>query len=393
MNGLYLHVPFCLQKCHYCNFVITLDRRESQRERFFAALFKEIDQTKNRYGRLRFDTFYLGGGTPSLLAYGELERLVAYIHEHFDFKPGFEFTCEFNPGDADLEKIRNFKKCGINRISLGAQAFQDHLLRDTGRLHSVSDTYKTVGLLKEAGFSNLSFDLISGLPGQTLEEFRHNLHETIKLGASQLSFYDLEIHEGTKWGQHLKSVILRPQDEESPKEKMLRYAQHDNLKLLNENQRLQFFQSAIEMMTTAGYSQYEVSTFAKPGFESRHNLIYWNNGEYLGLGPGAYSYLNGIRYQLARDVPGYLQKCESGNWKADVEDVLTDEQKEIETLMTGLRLQKGVDLRGLKFIRRRINSKIQQLIEENLLTQDKGRIFLTPRGSFLIESLYRFLIP
>ncbi len=371
MSGLYLHLPFCAQKCGYCNFVITLDRRENFRARFLNALEKEMARARQRYGLLVFDTLYLGGGTPSLLTAREMSRVMEAVHCHFKIKSGAEITCEFNPGDADQAKIKIFRDLGINRVSLGVQAFQNPLIKKTGRLHSVEDTYSTVLLLKESGISNLSFDLISGLPDQTFEDFQNSLEQTITLGAKQLSFYDLEIHENTPWGL--------------PREK-------EKLQLLDDDGRARNFQCAVEMMTGAEYTQYEISTFAKPGFESRHNLIYWNNQEYLGLGPGAYSYLEGVRYQFAPDVPRYLSKCESEDWQADSEDRLTEEEKETETLITGLRLPGGVDLQDFPLIRERITPRIKELILNQLLTERGTRVALTARGRALVESTFKFLI-
>lgn len=371
MQGLYVHLPFCAQKCGYCNFVITLDRREDFRARFFRALEKETEHMVSRYGRLTFDTFYLGGGTPSLLTEEEMTQLIQKMRGAFQIKSGAEITCEFNPGDADRRKIEAFRDLGINRVSLGVQSFQESLIKRTGRLHSVKDIYETVRLLNEAGITNISFDLISGLPGQSFEDFRHSLKETIALGAKQLSFYDLEIHDNTPWG------IER---------------QNGKLEMLGEDGREKNFKLAAELLSSAGYVQYEVSTFAQPGFESRHNLIYWNNGNYLGLGPGAYSYLQGNRFQLAGNVGRYLFKCEAGDWIPDTSDVLTDEEKEIETLITRLRLPEGIRLKDFPIIASRLRPRIQFLVHEELLQETKGHISLTARGRALVESVFGYLI-
>lgn len=370
MKGLYLHIPFCAQKCHYCNFVITLDRRPEFRERFFKALEAEILHAASRYGRLIFDTVYLGGGTPSLLSAEEMARAIENVKKNFEIKPGAEFTCEFNPGDADAEKIAAFRDLGINRVSLGVQAFQDPIVRAANRNHTVQETCRTVEMLRVAGISNLSFDLISGLPGQTEHDFETSLRRTAELDAKQLSFYDLEIHDNTPWG-HEK--------------------QKGSLGLLNEEGRARNYQRAVDIMTSSGYVQYEISTFAKPGFESRHNLIYWRNQEYLGLGPGAYSYLDGVRYQTAPDMGRYLFKCENADFAPDTEDRLTEEEKETETFMTGLRLPGGVDLAEFPIIRGHLEPLIQTLVLELLLSVQGTRICLTAKGRALVESVFKFL--
>lgn len=371
MRGLYIHIPFCLQKCHYCNFVITLDRTPAARDRFFRAFEAEVKHARESYGRLEFDTVYYGGGTPSLLEADEIEKLAGLVRDYFTLRSGAETTFEFNPGDADPNKIEAFKKCGMNRVSLGVQAFQNSHIRTAGRLHSVEDTYKTIEMLNGAGIENISFDLIAGLPEQTQDDFEFSLRETVKLSASQLSLYDLEIHDQTFWG----------------KEKAAK-----RLKLPEEEKRAEFFAAAVKNMTEAGYSQYEISTFAKPGRESRHNLIYWHNQEYLGLGPGAFSYLQGKRFQLAKDFPGYLDKCARADWNPDFEEILTAEKKEIETLITGLRLEKGITLENYALIRPLLENRVPALIECQLLEREGGRIRLTPKGRFLAEQTFSLLI-
>lgn len=369
-RGLYLHLPFCLQKCHYCDFVITLDRTSSMRERFLKALESEIRHAARQYGRLSFETLYLGGGTSSLLIEDELAQIAGWVGESFDFAPGYEFTMECNPGDVDRGKAVFFKEIGINRVSLGVQAFQDHLLRAAGRHHTVADIEATLRFLKDEAVENISFDLIAGLPDQTLNEFQESLKQTLDLGARQLSFYDLDLKENTAWGiQHQKG----------------------RFKAADEKAREAFFALAVDRMTQAGYGHYEVSTFAKPGYESRHNLLYWRNQEYLGLGPGAYSFLQGLRYQVAADVPAYFKKADSGNWEASNANRLNPEEQEKESLITGLRLQEGLNLEALPLLKDRLQNPIQQLMDEDLIALSASKIRLTRRGCFLAESIFKYL--
>jgi oxygen-independent coproporphyrinogen III oxidase len=371
MRGLYLHVPFCHQKCFYCDFVITLQLSQDARKRFFEALKKEIGRAAARYGKLIFSTLYIGGGTPSLLSADEMTRLTTEVREHFDFEPGFEFTCEMNPGDADLAKLRAFREIGVNRVSLGAQAFQERLLKEMGRHHGVREIADAVQMIRNAGIENISLDLISGLPHQSLQDFHESLKKTVELQPSQVSLYDLEIRDRTPWG------ILHQKGELNP---------------AGEDLRAEMFQTAIDVLTDAGYVQYEISTFSKPGFESRHNLIYWNNQEYLGLGPGAFSYMKGERSQFSFEVPQYLEKCEAEKWEPEVKDRLNEEEKETETLVTGLRLTHGVDLESFRKIRPKIESRLAELEEGNLVTRAGSRIALTPRGRFLAERTFSLLI-
>ena len=386
MRGLYIHIPFCETRCHYCNFVTTAEHSPDLRARFFKALSAEILQSHERYGRpvktgeprpaiqaghLSFDTLYLGGGTPSSLSIPELRRLVEGIHASFEFKDGYEFTCEFNPGDGDESKLTVLHKIGVNRISLGCQAFRDTILQRLGRRHTVRDIEETVANLRKSGITNLSFDLMMRLPGQTLEDFRESVQKCIELGASQVSLYDLEVHAETPYGKLQKEGALD---------------------LPGEEEHARMYESAIERLTGAGYEHYEISNFARPGRASRHNLIYWHNQEYRGLGPGAFTYLNGIRSQFAPDLVRYLEKCEAGDWENDMEDRLSEEEKETETLVTGLRLCEGVVPLSFPKIYPALEDRLKTLQAEGLLEIAGGNTRLTTRGKFLSEDIFGFLL-
>ncbi len=370
-KGLYLHIPFCQVKCHYCNFVITLDQSERMRERFFAALEFEAAEASRRFGKLQFETFYWGGGTPSVLRAEEMKRIFLKIRELFQFSETPEITLEMNPGDVSKEKITACRNLGVNRASVGAQAFQDSLLEKMGRPHRAEAIGQTFSLLREQGFENISLDLIFRLPGQTLEDFQASLHDALALSPAQVTLYDLEVHEKTRFGILQKEGCLALPDEEL---------------------HFRMFELAVKTLESAGYRHYELLSFAKPGFESRHNQLYWDNQEYLGLGPGAFSYMNGVRYQFAKDVPQYLKKCETGDWTPDVLDVLTDEQKEMETLLTGLRLDRGIDLHRIPGLRDALASGFRELEEAGLLESRESRIRLTFKGRALAESVFSFLV-
>ena len=325
----------------------------------------------DHYGPLSFETLYLGGGTPSSLSLSELKRLLEKVRATFRFKKGYEFTCEFNPGDGDEAKLKALCEIGVNRISLGCQSFQDEILQRLGRRHTVRDIEETVLKIRQAGIRNISFDLMLRLPGQTVEDFRDSLRQCIALEASQVSLYDLEVHEETPFGK-----IQR----------------EGGLDLPVEAGHARMYESAIEMLAGAGYEHYEISNFAKPGLASRHNLLYWHNQEYLGLGPGAFTYLNGIRSQFAPDLDRYLEKCEAGDLKNDTEDKLSDEEKETETLVTGLRLREGVAPASFSKIYPVIKDRIKTLCDEGLLESGGENIRLTTRGKFLSEDVFSFLL-
>lgn len=371
-TGLYLHIPFCRVKCHYCNFVITLDRSASMRERFLSALEKEISMARTRYGDLFFETLYFGGGTPSALDTGEFSRVVNALRGSFSLEALKEFTVEINPGDVDAEKIKAFKKQGVNRASVGAQAFQQPLLETMGRPHGASEIHETVKLLKKEGIENISLDLIFRLPGQDVNAFCASLDEALSLEPAQMTLYDLEVHEKTRFGLMQKK---------------------GGLALPGEDAHFEMFEKAAEKLRAAGYRHYELLSFARPGFESRHNMLYWENQDYLGLGPGAFSYLEGTRYQFSESVPQYLKKCEAGDWVPAVSDTLTPAKKEVESLLTGLRLDRGVDLRAFPLIHESLKPVLAELVGGGLIAAEGERIFLTFRGRALAETVFLRLTP
>lgn len=368
---MYVHIPFCRSRCHYCNFISVGSPSGEFRERFFKALFDEIRETRERYGGLSFGTLYLGGGTPSFLSVREMTALFEEIRKYFDIAADAEITCEWNPGDGEEEKFGILKVLGVNRLSLGAQSFQDPLLSRLGRRHSVYDTLKTLEKIHKASIDNISFDLMLRIPKQTLPDFKGSLDRCIELGASQVSLYDLEVHNSTLFGSlQEKGELLLPDEEE-----------HAGM-----------YQAACDTLVGAGYEHYEISNFAKPGFASRHNLIYWRNREYLGLGPGAFSYLGGVRFQFAGDVTRYLKKCEAGEWQNDQEDVLSDVEREAETFAMGLRLKEGVSPADFPTLYPELRKRVDTLEREGLLEQAAEKIRLTAGGQFLSEDVFGFLL-
>jgi len=371
MRGLYIHIPFCSTRCHYCNFVTTAEYTPGLRERFFRALFSEIKHARETYGPLAFDTLYFGGGTPSCLTAREMEGLISEAQTAFEFKTGYEFTYEFNPGDGEETKLRALATVGVNRISLGCQSFDDEILHRLGRRHKVQGILETVAKIREAGIQNMSFDLMLRLPGQTVAGFRDSVRRCIELGASQVSLYDLEVHQETRFGELQKE---------------------GDLDLPSEEDHARMYESAIELLTGAGYNHYEISNFARPGLASRHNLAYWHNQEYLGLGPGAFTYLNAIRSQFAPDLVRYLEKIENGEWKNDTEDRLSAEEQEKETLVTGLRLREGVRPALFPKILPALQGRFDALCKDGLMERTGEHVRLTDRGKFLSEDVFNFLL-
>lgn len=369
--GLYVHIPFCKKRCRYCNFVSSENTSPEFRSLFFSALFDQMKECRNRVSGLTFSTVYIGGGTPSFLSTPELTWLFEEIRENFDVVKDAEITCEWNPGDGEEMKFSVLRILGVNRISLGTQSFQDSLLARLGRQHRVYDSLKTVEKIQNAGIRNISMDLMLRIPGQQVEDVAESLQRCVELGAAQVSLYDLEIHEGTFFGiLDQKGVLPLPDEEEHAR----------------------MYQTAAEVLGSAGYEHYEISNFAKPGLASRHNLLYWNNQEYIGLGPGAYSYFGGMRYQFAGDVPGYIEKCMTKNWQNDQEDVLSDVEKETETFTMALRLERGVVPERFPRIYPGLCERVRSLSKEGLLQSSQGLLRLTERGKCLSEDVFAFLL-
>jgi len=371
MLGLYVHIPFCARKCHYCDFAITTDRSVSMRERFFKALTLEVRRAADLHGRLVFDTLYLGGGTPSEMTPEETASVFSLLRECFDFIPGAEITFEMNPGDGSPRKLETLRRLGVNRISLGAQSFQDRILRTIGRIHHVGDILQTFEMLRTYGFGNINLDLIARLPEQSCEDFEDSLRRTIALRPEQVTVYDLDVKEGTVFGVLQARGRLVLSDEET----------HERMALSTET-----------LLKDAGYRQYELCTYARPGFESRHNLVYWTGGHYLGFGPGAVSYMEDARFQLAADNDTYVRKCLAKDWGSSFREVLTPQKHELELLITLLRLEEGIDLEWFEAIRKRLETEVDLLVSGGLLERTGSRVLFSPRGRLVAEGVFAELV-
>ena len=320
--GLYLHVPFCSSRCSYCDFATGLYQGELA-ERYVRALVDEI--RASRFRGERVDTIYFGGGTPSLLEPGQLHRLLVTLHDHFEIDDASEITLEINPGSVTEEKLRAFRSLGINRASFGAQTFDDAELAKLGRSHSVADTLKTFTDLGRAGFTNVSFDLIAGLPGQTLSGWQRNIKQALELFPEHLSFYLLEVHQGTPLAEHIRRGIQPVPD--------------DDLAGV-------MYQWMLDQASVAGYEHYEISNLCRPGYHSRHNVKYWTAAPYYGFGCSSHSYDGELRrWSNHRDVLKYVETIESGLSPVVEEQQLSQTDVRAEALFLGMRLMRGIDMR------------------------------------------------
>jgi len=368
--GLYVHIPFCSSRCSYCDFATGLYQSELA-ERYVRALIDEIGSS--RYAGENVDTIYFGGGTPSLLALAQLERILASIYERFEITAGPEITIEINPGSATLEKLRAFRSLGVNRASFGAQTFDDAELAKLGRSHNSADTLRTFAALREADFANVSFDLIAGLPGQTLEGWQRNIKQALDLAPEHLSFYLLEVHSGTPLAEHIRRGI-QPQPDDDLAGVM--------------------YEWMIEQAAAAGYEHYEISNLCRPGFHSRHNVKYWTAASYYGFGCSAHSYDGDMRrWSNQRDALKYVEIVESGASPVVEEQLLEQNDVRAEAVFLGLRLMQGVDLRRYREsfgvdLRDEHADDLDRFCKAGLIELDGDLIRLTRTGALLSNEVF-----
>ena len=368
--GLYLHIPFCSSRCSYCDFATGLYKQELA-ERYVRALVADI--RSSRYFGDSVDTIYFGGGTPSLLAPSQLELVLATLHECFKIDSKSEITLEINPGSVDQEKLRAFRSLGVNRASFGAQTFDDAELAKLGRSHTTADTLKTLADLRSVGFENVSFDLIAGLPGQTLAGWQRNITQALELHPEHLSFYLLEVHSGTPLADHIRRGIQPEPD--------------DDLAGL-------MYQWMLEQAADAGYEHYEISNLCRPGFHSRHNVKYWTADPYYGFGCSAHSYDGAARrWSNQRDVLKYVDVIESGESAVVDEQQLSRIDMRAEALFLGMRLMKGIDLRAFSEsfgvdLRDEHGEDLDRFCKAGLLELDGDLIRLTRTGALLSNEVF-----
>lgn len=371
--SLYLHFPFCKKKCAYCDFN-SYSGQESLIGQYFNALKAEIQKYLPE-PRL-VGSIYFGGGTPSYLPVQLLAELLGFITEHFRTKPDAEITLEVNPGTIDCQELASLKSAGFTRLSIGLQAWQDHLLRSIGRIHSVDDFLKIYEAGRSAGFSNLGVDLIFGLPGQTVQDWAVTLKEVTALQPEHISAYGLQLEAGTQLAEDVKL----------------------GRKLLpSEDEVVEMMDLAMTYLPDKGYQHYEISNYAKPGFQSVHNLGYWYGGDYLGFGAGAYSTDAGERWYNIEEPWDYIEALCQGTSPIKSREKLDQKTKAVEVLMLGLRLRAGIDLReyqaefGIDLLKK-AEPYLSNLLEQKLLVLTDSRLVLTKAGIKLSNSVISSLL-
>jgi oxygen-independent coproporphyrinogen-3 oxidase len=371
--GIYIHIPFCRSRCSYCDFATGM-YESAAAEQYVGALTEEISRWAEVEHPERVDTVYFGGGTPSLLTPAQIGEILKAVHGRFDLRDDAEITLEINPGDGGTsaavrhQTLSGFRSLGINRASFGAQTFDDRELKQLGRTHDSNDIRTTFQRLRDAGFSNINFDLIAGLPGQKLSGWKRNLDEALKQGPEHLSLYLLDVHEGTPLADQIRRG-MRP-------------APDDDL-------AAEMYAMMIEQVTAAGYQHYEISNFCLPGSESRHNTKYWTGAPYYGFGCSAHSY-DGARLRWAneRDAANYVQLIDKNESPIVERTDLDEDAARSETIFLGLRLMRGIDLQNYrarfgKDLRAEYNGELARLREAGLIEIDEGLLRLTTRGALL----------
>lgn len=364
-SSAYIHIPFCTQICYYCDFSKVFIKNQPV-DAYLQALIAEF----RSYDLKKLRTLYIGGGTPTSITAAQLDYLLTELSRDLDLKALEEFTIEANPGDLSPDKIEVLKSSAVNRISLGVQTFNDKHLKQIGRSHNEAQIYSTISALKEAGFHNISIDLIYALPGQTLEQVKENVAKALALDIPHLSLYSLILEHHTVFMNKMR---------------------RGKLNLPTEDLEAEMFEYIISEMEANGFEHYEISNFSKPGFYSQHNLMYWNNDEYYGCGAGASGYLNGVRYRNRVPIQHYLKAVADGNVRLSEEKLSQKEMME-EEMFLGLRKKTGV---SVPVFEEKFNCSFQdlygtvvnQLQKEGLLVNDDKIIRMTKKGLFLGDNV------
>lgn len=369
--GVYLHIPFCKSRCSYCDFATDVYRDSGAVERYVDALVTEI----GRFAQMDIDadTIYFGGGTPSLLSPEQVSRILDALRGKFAITDAPEITMEMNPATVSPESLTGYRSLGVYRASFGVQTFDDTDLKLLARGHDVNDARETFRLLREAGFTNVSFDLIAGLPGQSMDQWKRNLEESILLSPEHLSLYILEVHSGTPLAEQIRSGRRPAPDDELAAE---------------------MYEVMIDSLADAGYEQYEISNFSRPGHRSRHNTKYWRLDPVYGFGVSAHSFDGRERFANARDTATYVTMIENMG-SAEVSRETIDAAS--ESVFLGLRMEEGVDLEehAARFgadLRVKHEREIAEFAQDGLLEIDRHRLRLTRRGKLFSNEVFAAFI-
>ena len=365
--GIYIHIPFCRSKCDYCDFY-SLAGREKEMDRYQKALLAHMRETAPLAQGIGVDSIYFGGGTPSYYGAKRIKELLAHLSKLFQVEKDAEITVECNPDSVDLKSLRILRKAGVNRLSMGMQSAQEEELRAIHRIHTPQQTNQAVEAARKAKFTNLSLDLIYGLPGQTMESWKATVEHALSLIPQHLSCYGLKVEEGTPLARRVAEGEVLPDDD----------------------QQADLYLWTVGRLERAGLPQYEISNFAKPGYESRHNLRYWLTRPYIGFGPGAHSDFGGRRYSFVRDLDAYIRGVLEGGDIIDASELIPQRERCGEYLMLRLRTTRGGDgqeYRNDYFMDfAPLEARLREFAAQGWAEQTgEGRWRFTPRG-FLVSN-------
>jgi len=365
--GLYIHIPYCLKKCNYCDFY-SVPTTSGVPDEYLSALFQHMSEYSLQTSEYTVDTVFIGGGTPSLLDERQINTLFKTVYQSFNVAKKAEVTVEANPGTVDKKKLKALKKAGVNRLSLGTQSFCDCDLKVCGRVHDVRENIEAFKTARAVGFDNISMDIMFGLPNQTMNELVTTLGTVFKLSPEHISFYGLKLEEGTPF-----------------------YEQQNNLALPNEDSESEMYFVSRELLHQNGYCQYEISNFSKKDKYCRHNVKYWNGDEYLGMGPAAHSYFSGKRFSFKKDIGLYIDSfSENGAGESIIDEMIDIPQsaRVAEYVMLRMRLTDGVDCEKFyKLFGRDFDmlyfSKIKPYVDSgHIIRTEKGYAF-SPDGMYV----------
>jgi len=367
MNSLYIHIPFCEQKCFYCSFVVSIGQ-----EHRIDAYIDCLQSEAQHYQGKTIKSIYIGGGTPTLISERQLSKMFKIIHKNFKFSSDVEWTVEANPEELQYSKLKYLKNEGINRISLGIQSLNDNYLKYLGRNHDSSAAIHAFDQIRKAGFNNVNLDLMFSFPEQTMDELNADVTALTRLGSEHVSLYTLTIEKSSKF-----------------------YVQ--NIQLQDDDDQAQQYQFVCDALGEKGFQQYEISNFSKPNMTSEHNLNYWLGGTYIGLGVGAHSHIRSKRSWNISKLSEYITRMQKGLSVEEGSEELTPYDKMKETVLFGLRMNRGVDIKQITerfgyFLDDKQRKKIDQFIEDGFLVEDNGTLKTSVQGRLVLDELCAQLV-
>lgn len=372
MLGLYIHIPFCVSKCNYCDFN-SFKMDKIAKDKYLKDLKKEMElYSKDLKKDDEITSIFLGGGTPSILNSNELKYIFENINKNFNIKKDAEITIECNPGTLTKEKLKTMKEIGINRLSIGLQAVQDYHLKSIGRIHTYDEFERNYKDAIEVGFDNINIDLMYALPNQKFEEWKESLEKIVNLNPSHISAYSLILEEGTK----LHDMY-----------------ENNEFEVIDEDTDIDMYNHTINYLKDNGYNQYEISNYAKDKCECKHNILYWKCNHYIGLGPGASGYIGDFRYNNVEYLNKYHEKLSLNEKPIESKEDLTIDDKVQEKIFMGLRMNEGIKFKDFKEkfninFKEKYSKEIKKLKERKLINEDIGGIWLTQAGREISNSIF-----